>query len=335
MSSSTSSSEARWRSFAVSFLLAALGLAGGLIALALLIDPYDTGRSPLPLKEGISPQGPRTAAASRGRDPHFRGAIFGNSHIQLVSPDELKAKTGIPFVSLIAPATGPRETLVLLDWFLRHRREPAEALVIGVDTRWCTPDPAMPGDKPFPDWLFSASPLAYLGGLMRFDVLEELPRRLGYLFARRPERARPDGYWDYEANYELQGFHADPVRRARLQEPIDISGGNASGPFPAAEKLSALLARLAPEVPVILLRPPNFISAQPVPGSPGAQADAACRDAFARLAASRPRTALVDWRVDRPENREPDNYFDHTHYRQAIARRVESDIAAEIVKIRR
>ena len=47
----------------------------------------------------------RTAAASRGRDPAFRGAIFGNSQIQLISPEELKARTGIPFVSLIAPAT--------------------------------------------------------------------------------------------------------------------------------------------------------------------------------------------------------------------------------------
>jgi len=95
-----------------------------------------------------------------------------------------------------------------------------------------------------------------------------------------------------------------------------------------------LLDRAAPEVPVILVRPPNFASALPIPGSPGAAADAACLGAFSALAAGRPRTVLVDWRTDRPENREPDNYFDHTHYRLGIARLVEADIAAALARFR-
>jgi len=334
MSSSTSSSEASWRGFAGAFLLAAALLAAALLALAFLVDPYDSGRSPLPLKAGVSPQGPRTAAASRGRDPAYAGAIFGNSHIQLVSPEQLAGSTGLPFVSLIAPATGPRESLVLIDWFLRHRRMPAQALVIGIDTRWCTKDPTLAVDKPFPFWLFDASPLRYLAGLMRFDVLEETIRRLRYLAARAPERARADGFWDYEAGYEVQGFHSDPVRRAKLLEPLDISGGNTSGPFPAAAALRALLDAAAPEVPVILVRPPNFITALPRPDTAEAIADRACRDAYAALAAQRKRTALVDWRVDRPENRQPDNYFDHTHYRRTIAGPLAADIAAAINRLR-
>ncbi|WID97569.1 hypothetical protein QO058_04705 [Bosea vestrisii] len=334
MSSSTSSSDPRWGGFGRTFLLAATFLVAALLALAFLVDPYDSGRSPLKFKAGVSPQGPRTAAASRGRDPHFSGAIFGNSHIQLVSPELLAQKTGIPFVSLIAPATGPRETLILLDWFLRHRKEPARALVIGIDVRWCTPDPTLAIEKPFPFWLFERSTLRYLAGLMRFDVIEETLRRLRYLSAKAPERARPDGYWDYEAGYEVQGFHSDPVRRARLLEPLDTSGGNITGPFPAATALREVLGRMAPDVPVVLVRPPNFVSALPVPGSAGAGADAACRDAYAALVASRPKTALIDWRIDRPENRAPDNYFDHTHYRQKIAGPLGADIAEAIIGLR-
>lgn len=334
MNSSTSSSEARWRGFAATFALAAAGLVLALLALAFLVDPYDTGRSPLSLKTGVSPQGPRTAAASRGRDPQFSGAIFGNSHIQLISPEALKQQTGIRFVSLIAPATGPREALVLLDWFLRQRSEPAQALVIGIDVRWCTRDATLPIEKPFPFWLFEQSPRAYLTGLMRFDVLEEVLRRLRYQMAKAPQRARPDGYWNYEEGYEVQGFHSDPARRARLLERIETGGGNATGPFPAAEKLRELLARQAPGVPVVLLRPPNFASALPVPGSADAAADTACRNAFVELAANRPRTALVDWRIDRPENREPDNYFDHSHYRLGIARLVEAEISAALARFR-
>lgn len=334
MSSSTSSSDAGWGGFGRTFLGAATLLVAALLALAFLVDPYDSGRSPLKLKTGVSPQGPRTAAASRGRDPHFSGAIFGNSHIQLVSPELLTQKTGIPFASLIAPATGPREALVLLDWFLRHRKEPAKALVIGIDVRWCTPDPALTIEKPFPFWLFERSTSRYLAGLVRFDVIEETLRRLRYLSAKAPERARPDGYWDYEAGYEVQGFHSDPVRRAKLLEPLDTSGGNITGPFPAEAALRELLSRMAPDVPVVLVRPPNFISALPTPGSAGARADAACRDAYAKLVANRPKTVLIDWRIDRPENREPDNYFDHTHYRQRIAGPLGADIAEAISGLR-
>nr|WP_245281301.1 hypothetical protein [Methylobacterium sp. ZNC0032] len=185
MSSSTSSSEqaaraAKWTGFTGAFLSAAVLIAAAFLTAAFLIDPYDSGRSPLKLKEGVRPQGPRTALASRGRDPNFTGAIFGNSHIQLISPEELRAKTGIPFVSLIAPATMPKETFATIDWFLRHHRTaPPKAIVVGIDNYWCTANPALPNEKPFPFWLMSRSLSEYVGGLMRFDLLEELPRRIG------------------------------------------------------------------------------------------------------------------------------------------------------------
>ena len=341
MNSSISSSErdapapaTRWRGFAVTFTATAALLVAGLTAFTFLIDPYDTGRSPIATKEGVRPQGPRTALASRGRDPAFRGAIFGNSHVQLLAPEHLKAQTGIPFVSLIAPATGPKETLDVIDWFLRSRHEPAQALVIGLDHFSCTADPAMPPSKPFPFWLIAQRLPDYVRGLMSFSVLEESFRRLQYLSSRKSARARPDGYWNYEQNYLDQGYGTNTKLRERLMQPHDFSGGNRAGPFPAATALRALLDRLGRDVPVILLRTPVFRTALPQPDSPEAAADAACRDAFADLAATRPRTALIDWKVDRPENRDPDNYFDHTHYRLPIARLVERDIAQALAAMR-
>src|ERR1700709_298534 len=118
-SSSTSSSDAMeppdiaqnrsWRRFAAAFAWTAAGLLGGYLALATLVDPYDSGRSRLLSAGGVRPPGPRTAPASRGRGPAFTGAIIGNSHIQLVEPGRLGALTGIPFVQLSVPATGPGE----------------------------------------------------------------------------------------------------------------------------------------------------------------------------------------------------------------------------------
>jgi len=336
MSSSTSSSEqaaraAKWTGFTGALLGAAVLIAAAFLTIAFLIDPYDSGRSPLKLKEGVRPQGPRTALASRGRDPNFTGAIFGNSHIQLISPEELRAKTGIPFVSLIAPATMPRETFATIDWFLRHHRKtPPKAIVVGVDNYWCTANPALPNEKPFPFWLLSRSLPDYVGGLMRFNLLEELFRRIEYLTSRKAERARPDGYWDYESGYGVQGYGTNPEIVARLQKSLESGGGNVDGPFPAATGLEALMKAAPAETALILLRPPVYATALSKPGTRDAEADAACRKAFADLAARRPRTALVDWRVDRPELHDPGLFFDHSHYRQPIARLVEADIAEAI-----
>ncbi len=314
-------------------LLTAACVAAGLLALTWLLDPFDTGRTPLSLQSGVRPQGPRTAAASRGRDPAFQAAIFGNSHVQLLSPDELKTRTGIPFVSLIAPATGPRESLTLIDWFLRHRQQPARAIVVGVDAMWCTSDPAFPNDKPFPYWLFAREWREYLLGLFSMNVVEELPRRITLLGSKTAERARPDGYWDYEPNYFGMGYHTNPEIRARLDKPAEGGGGNATGPFPAATRLAALM-QSAPETALILLRPPLYKTALPVPGSADAAAHEACTKAFADLAAQRPRTVLIDWRKDRPELRDPNQFFDHSHYRSAIARLIEADIAAALSAMR-
>lgn len=340
MNSSTSSFEVKalgaasdWSRFARAFFATALLLTAGLVALAFLIDPYDTGRSPLALKPGVRQQGPRMASASRGRDPAFAGAIVGNSHIQLISPEELAARSGIAFVSLTTPGTGPREALAMIDWFLRQKRPATTAIIVGIDEQWCTPDPALPNARPFPFWLLGRSRIDYILGLIRFDVVQELPQRLAYLLGRDGERARADGYWNYETNF-ASGPEAESARRALLQNRLQIGGGNLSGPFPAALALEELMRMAPPETSLILLRPPAYVTSLAVPGSADAAADFACRAAFADLAARRPRSALIDWRVDRPETRDPNRFFDHTHYRRSLAGPVEADIAEALAGIR-
>jgi len=302
----------------------------GLVALAYAVDPYDSGRATLFAKPAVRPQGPRTAAASRGRDPAYDAAVVGNSHVQLLSPVRLKEKTGLDFVQLAVPATGPKEHLVLVDWFLRHHAAP-RALVLGTDASWCTGDPTLANAKPFPFWLFSANPLAYARGLVRLDILEELPRRFGYVFGKKAARARPDGYWDYEADYLGLGYETNPALRERLEEhPSDAVATNAAGRFPAAEALRELAAALPQDAALVLVFPPNYITFQPAPGTPRAAADEACKAALKAAVASRPSTTVIDWRVDRPENRDPTLYFDQTHFRQPLAQAVENDVAAAL-----
>lgn len=304
------------------------------LAVAFLIDPYDTGRSPLFAKPGVRPQGPRTANASRGRDPAFDAAVFGNSRIQLLSPARLKDETGLAFVQLSVPRSGPREQLVLLDWFMRHRTRPAGAVVLGVDALWCTADPALPVLAPFPFWLYSARLLEYLGGLVRFDVLEQLPRRLSYLLSPTAVRAAPDGYWDYAPEYVRPDDPEGKALRARLDAGDSQETPPIGARFPALERLRNALAALPASLPVVVVLPPLYARHLPRPGTDAATAQARCKAAAVEAAASRPRTALVDWRIDRPETRDPALFFDAPHYREPIARLIERDIAEALRGLR-
>ena len=325
MSSSISSSDAPWRAFVRTFAAVA-GLAFvGLVAAAVALDPYDTGRFALLRKPGVLDQGPRTANASRGRDPVFDGAIIGNSHIQLVSPQELTQATGIPFVSLIVPGTGPREQFATLDYFLRTRARPARALVVGLDGFWCTDDPALPIWNPFPFWLYDPSLAAYVRGLVRYATLGKMVDRLS-VAAGRGKRARPDGYWDYE---QYRAWQQDAIASTLALRDVSLAK-NTTGAFPALDGLAQHLARIPADVSVVLVRPPVYVTALPDAGTPDATVEEGCRAAMRRVAAGRARTVLVDWRTDRSETRAIENWFDHTHYRAAVARALEADIAAAL-----
>lgn len=338
-SSSISSSDAEagahpartWRGFAIGLLaVAAAGyamLAAGLVAL----DPYDTGRFALVRKPGVAAQGPRTADASRGRDPAFDGAVIGNSHVQLLSPAELGRRTGLEVVSIAIPGTGPREQMLLLDYFVRHRTRPARAVVLGLDGFWCTRDEALAPWNPFPFWLYDRSAWRYVAGLARFQTFDDAVRRIQYVAGfGRNRRARPDGYWNYDEGLVWRRErHGGFWESGRAPSTIR----NESGRFPALEALAAALDRLPAGVALVLLRPPVSAPVLPEPGSDLDRSERACRDAMARLAAGRPSAALVDWRVDRPELHEPENFIDPTHYRSAVARLVEADVAAALRRL--
>lgn len=326
--SDTTPQERDWAAWARAFLGILAGLVAGYLAIAYAIDPYDSGRSSLLSADAVRPQGPRTAAAMRGRDPAFRGAIFGNSHIQLVNPGRLSQATGIPFVQLSVPATGPGEQFVLLDWYLRHHAGP-EAIVMAPDDFWCTGDPGLPNDKPFPFWLFSHDTAAYLRGLMRWSVLEELTDRIGWLLRKRREEAPRDGWWDYEKDYLGLGYAKDPRLAAEREKavPETPEPGFAGPGFPAAERFAGIAARLPAETALVVVFPPIYAAALPRPGTPRAGLEQACKAAIAAAAKGHRKSAIVDWRRDGPEAHDPNLFFDRSHYRHPLAHKVTDEIA--------
>jgi hypothetical protein len=325
MSSSISSSESvdpRWWRFAIVFVATTALLLAGTLGFLAALDPYDTGRLALVQRAGVPEQGPRTAGASRGRDPRFSSAIFGNSHVQLLRPETLKDQTGLMFVSLAVTATYPKEQFVMIDWFLRHHPSPT-AMIIGLDSEWCLD--SFFYDKPFPFWLYDQSSFAYLAGLLRFSSLEHVPGRLAMLLGKA-NPARSDGYHNYGDDY--RAFLAE--RGAQFSRNRPENSINPRNLFPVADRLKAVLTALAPPTRVVLAWPPVHIGVQPMPGSQAEATMGACHAAYAALAAERAETVVVDWAVDRPETRLEENFYDSTHYRDKIAEALQKDVAAAL-----
>jgi hypothetical protein len=334
-SSSTSSSEAAanaplWRGFTRTFVVAGLSVFALLLAFVLAVDPYDTGRFALLRAEGVPAQIPGTAHASRGRSPSFDAAILGNSHVQILAPSELTRETGIPFVSLAVPGTSPKETLTLLNYFMRSRTRPARALVIGIDPYWCRPDPTLPTLYPFPFWLYDASLLRYLGGIVREQSLDDSFKRLFWALGwNRRERARPDGLWDYDETFVWDPARHGPMFASRVPSGVL----HETGRFPAIDALAHALGALPKDLPVVLLMPAVHVNALPEPGSALARSEAACWAGLVDATKARAATTIVDWRVDRPEVRVAENFIDPTHVRHPIARAMERDVSAAIRRL--
>ena len=341
MNSSISSSDASgWKRFAVTLVSGAALLLVSVDAFAYAVDPYDTGRSTLLAKPGVRPQGPWSAAASRGRDQAFDAAITGNSHIQLLSPERLKASTGLAFVQLSTPGGCPREQFAVLNWYLRHRRQAAKALVVSADLTWCSSDPSAAATNPFPLWLYSESPLEYLRGLLRYGTLEEAGLRVAYAFDPKAERARPDGYWDYDPRLARNQARHPELRRPLEARPFANAPRLEQDPaegtyiFPAADRLRDVAAGLPDDTALIVVHPPRYTHALPPTQTEAAYRDAACKAAIAEAVRSHDRSAIIDWRVQRPETQEPELFFDAGHYRQPLAHLIEADIAKALADLK-
>jgi hypothetical protein len=327
MTSSISSSDrsgAEWRRWLATFLGVLLAAGAGLFAAIAALDPYDTGRFALLPSVGVLDDSPRTAVASRGRDPQFDAAIIGSSTGQLLDPRRLSQATGRRFVQLTIPGTRPREQLTVMRWFLRHHAR-VGALVLVADESWCNADPSLPIVNPFPFWLYSDSAREYLGNIFGARTLDRVIRQLQIRFGLR-SRSDPAGYADYEAGRAWNFSPATAPSATALPELIDA----AAAPFPAIDRLRELLRTLNPDVPAVLLMPPTYASHVPPSDTAAGQRLAACKEALAAAVAGRVRGGFLDFRVANATTRDPRNFMDVLHYRADVARPIEGAIASAI-----
>ncbi len=229
-----------WSRFVALFAAVFFGGSGLLVLLILGVDPYDSGRLPSFGIVGIVDDNPRTASVSRGRDARFDAAIIGNSHGQLLSPARLDPATGLHFVQLTVPGTGPREQLVVLHWFASHHAR-IGAIVLVADSGWCTQDATLPMSNPFPFWLYADGLGEYLAHAFSTRALDLGYRRIMLaLGMRRP--SDPVGYWDYEAGRAWTFKSGNSRRDCSARRRCPVAGLNSrrlSEAFQASRKLAA------------------------------------------------------------------------------------------------
>ena len=111
MSSSISSSESDsgWGRSLLACLGTLIGAAALVLALMVVVDPYDSGKLGLLGIDGVNSRLTQITAASRARDPNFNAAILGNSTAQMIEPAELSRAAGLRFVQLYTTGSAPRE----------------------------------------------------------------------------------------------------------------------------------------------------------------------------------------------------------------------------------
>jgi hypothetical protein len=309
--------ERAYRRCAIAFVTVFFGGIGLIYAFLLVVDPWDTGRFPSPLPTGVADIERRTATASRGRDPRFNAAIFGNSRTFSLDPEKISKATGFSFVSLGTPGAGPQEEMQVTRYFLRFH--PAvDAIVFSLDERWCSHDPSMPMIMSFPFWLYRGD-LEYLANVLSTRSFNAAWTRIRLALGRETP-TDPRGYLDYEAG-KVWNFHPP----APIEPPAAPVAVPANTYFPALDAFDGLLAELPPQTRFIIIMPPAYQISLPRPGTQEAADLAACK---ARLAGSlgHQGITLLDYLVDGPIARDPQSFMDMVHYRNNVARIIEDGI---------
>ncbi len=333
MSSSTSSfdppagvvadagANASWRRWIIAFCATFFGLGGLLFTLLLLIDPYDSARFPTLGIVGIDDHNPRMANVSRGRDPAFDGAVFGNSTGQLIDPHRIGPPTHLSFTQLTVPATGPREQLAMMGWFSSHHDE-MRALILVADNSWCAQSPDLQVTHPFPFWLYGGN-RDYVAHVLNSKSLDRAVWRVQIALGMRA-RTDPVGYSDYLAG---KNFAFVP----QVPEPVeDLSIAKFPLQFPWINRLRDQIARLPLEASVVIVVPPIYAPLLDPANNVGALVETACKSMLEGSLAGRHHATFLDFRVDDAVTRDPANFADGVHYRNNVAREIEERIVAAL-----
>lgn len=329
MSSSTSSSDPAWRRFFQrAVATAAIGCAV-LYAFVALVDPWGVLPFHIPAERPPISTNARYAFAGLARSDRFDAAIFGTSTSRMLRPASLNEAFGARFANLAMNAATAYEQSRLFDVFLRAHPRP-RAVIIGLDHVWCDAGPLQRyTPRAFPEAFYEASPWPAYREMLSFYAMQEAGRQFAVLTGMMRPRYGRDGYTRFLPPEERY----DAARAAANLPPLPpetsrhIATPPADLPMPPMALLQRMVAATPGDTRLVLVFMPLYLGAQGAPGSGSAAVTEACKREVVAMARARPGTVVLDyWRAS-PITREPTNYWDPMHYRDAIAERIEAALS--------
>lgn len=330
MSSSTSSSDpAAWRRFV---LRAAATAAAGcvlLYAFVALVDPWGVLPFSIPAERPPVSTNARYAFAGLARSDRFDAAIIGTSTSRMLIPGRLNEPFAARFANLAMNAATAYEQSRIFDVFIRHHRAP-RAIIVGLDHVWCQPGPLQRfTPRPFPEAFYGASPWPAYREMLSFYALQEAVKQAGVLTGLIAPPYGRDGYTRFlppEDRYDAARVAASlPPLPPETAQHVPTPAADIA--LPPLDLLERMVAATPSETRLVLMFMPLWLGTQAPPGSSGAAITAACKDRVARIARARPGMLVMDFLRASPITREPTNYWDPMHYRDAVADRIMAHLA--------
>ena len=322
-----------WRRYTRVLLSTAALLGVAAYGLILVLDPYqDVPFSPALPRAPISTN-QRFSYPAIAREPRFDSAIVGTSTMRLLDPVKLDAQLGSRFVNLAMNSATAYEQSRLLEVFLRHHAQP-RLIVLGNDGIWCNrkADVANYTFRAFPEWMYDDQPWNDLLYLFNDKALEDAVRMLELLQGRREAKYRPDGYRDFTRDfgaYQPRAVHKRLYKGWRAKDASSDTEPRASQPgwrYPLLARLQKLLAEVPAGTRVVLLYPPlhhYYLENM-------ATNLRECKARSAALLSDLPNLLTLDYMQVSALTSSDDNFWDAVHTTRAIARLIETDIAAVV-----
>ncbi len=322
MSSSTSSSDVpSWARF---FRRATATAAAGCFALfgfVALVDPWGVLPFSFPAERPPVSTNARYAFAGLARSDRFDAAIIGTSTSRMLIPKDLNGPFGARFVNLAMNAATAYEQSRIFEVFLRHQAVP-RAVIIGLDEVWCRQGPLQRfTPRPFPEAFYAVSPWPAYREHLSFYALQEAVKQTAVMTGLIAPPYGRDGYTRFlppEERYDAARVVASlPPLPAETGHQIDTPPSMVH--FPPLDLLERMVAATPGETRLVLMFMPVWLGAQGTPGTLKATATAACKQRVEEIARARPGTVVMDFLRASAITREPTNYWDPLHFRDAVA----------------
>lgn len=332
----------QWNLFARVLLKTVLGASLFLSGFVLLLDPYDSLSFSLPLDRAPITTNQRFSYPTIARNLAYDSLVIGTSTSRMLEPALLNQAVGGRFANLAMNSGTPFEQSEILKLFLSHRLDAGEetrTVIVGLDHVWCrrAPYPQFT-ERPFPPWLYDASPWNDALHMLNFTTIEQAGRLAAFLLGLRDANYGDDGYENFlppDADYDLAKVRLSLYGAAGRRNPPEAPAFNRDtapagwldrwsvSDFPDLALLDAALQQGSTDVQVIILNPPQHWTQHHMENAERGEERAACKALAHNLVADQGKPVFsIDFESYSEFTLRDENFWDPHHMSKPTAERV-------------